>query len=84
MLFGLFNTPSTFQGLMKPCLGELLLTWCITSLDDILVFSQSPEELLTRLNDAFYKLRAAGMKLKPSKCELFRKEINYLGNAISS
>ena len=35
-------------------------------------------------NAVFNKLRPAVMKLKPSKFELFRKQINYLGHVVSS
>ena len=65
---------------MESCLGELHLAWCIIYLDDIIVFSQTPEEHLIRLQAVFNKLKAAGLKLKPSKCELFRKQINCLGH----
>ena len=79
MSFGLTNAPITFQRLMESCLGELNLSWYIIYLDDIIVFSQTPEEHLVRLQAVFDKLKAAGLKLKPSKCELFKKQINYLG-----
>ena len=46
------------------------------------MFSQTPEEHLVRLQAVFNKLKAAGLKLKPSKCELFRKQINYLGHVV--
>ena len=46
------------------------------------MFSQPPEEHLVRLQVVFDKLKAAGLKLKPSKCELFRKQINYLGHVV--
>ena len=29
------------------------------------------------------KLKAAGLKLKPSKCDFFKKEIKYLGHVVS-
>ena len=49
MPFGLINSPATFQRLMESCLGELHLNWCIIYLDDIIVFSRTPEEHLHRL-----------------------------------
>ena len=44
MRFGLCNAPPTFQRLMLNCLGELNLTYCLTYLDDVIVFSQTEEE----------------------------------------
>ena len=81
--FGLTNAQATFQRLMESCLGELHLNWCIIFLDDIIVFSQTPEEHLHRLKAVFNNLRAAGLKLKPSKCDLFKQQINYLGHVVS-
>ena len=83
MPFGLTNAPATFQRLMESWLGELHLNWCIIYLDDIIVFSWTPEEHVHRLKAIFNKLRAAGLKLKSSKCDLFRKEIKYLGHVVS-
>ena len=84
MPFGLTNAGATFQRLMESCLGELLLNWSIIYLDDIIVFSQTPEEHVHRLRAVFSKLREASLKLKPSKCDLFRKEIKYLGHVVSN
>ena len=81
--FGLTNAPATFQRLMESCLGQLHLNWCIIYLDDIIVFSRTPEEHLHRLKAVFNKLKAAGLKLKPSKCDLFKQQNNYLGHVVS-
>ena len=83
MPFGLTNAPATFQRLMESCLGELHLSWCIIYLDDIIVFSWTPQEHVHRLRAVYSKLRAAGLKLKPSKCDFFKKEIKYLGHVVS-
>ena len=83
MPFGHYNAPETFQRLMESCLGELHLNWCIIYLDDIIVFSQAPKEHLHRPRAVFNKLKAAGLKVKPSKCDLFKQQINYLGHVVS-
>ena len=84
MLFGLTNAPATFQHLMESCLGELHLNWCIIYLDDIIVFSETPEEHLERLRGIFDKLAKAGLKLKPNKCKFFQSKITYLGHIVSA
>ena len=83
MPFGATNAPATFQRLMHDCLGELNRNWCIVYLDDIIIFSDTKEEHLKRLEAVFQKLCAAGLKLKPSKCFFFREEIEYLGHVVS-
>ena len=83
MPFGATNAPATFQRLMHDCLGELNINWCIVYLDDIIIFSDTKEEHLKRLEAVFQKLCAAGLKLKPSKCFFFREEIEYLGHVVS-
>ena len=72
MPFGLTNAPATFQCLMESCLGEMHLKWCTIYLDDIIAFSKMPEEHIERLGCVFEKLGAAGLRLKPSKCEFFK------------
>ena len=84
MPFGLNNAPETLQRLMETCLGDLNLHWCIIYLDDIVIFSKDLASHLERLEAVFWKLEEAGLKLKPSKCELFKWQIAYLGHVISA
>ena len=83
MPFGLCNAPPTFQRLMLNCLGELNLTYCLIYLDDVIVFSHTEEEHLERMRVIFDRLREHSLKLKPSKCEVFKTEINYLAHHVS-
>ena len=83
MPFGLTNAPATFQHLMETCLGEIHLKWCIIYLDDIIVFSRTPEEHIEILKCVFEKLSKAGLRLKPSKCEFFKSRVAYLGHIVS-
>ena len=83
MPFGLCNALPTFQRLMQNCLGELNLTYCLIYLDDVIVFSDTPEEHLWRMRVVFDRLCEHGLKLKPSKCEVFKSEINYLAHHMS-
>ena len=76
MPFGLTNAPSTFQSLMELVLRGLHWSTCLVYLDDIIVYSSTIEEHFTRL-------RMAGLKIKPSKCSLFKKSLKYLRYIIS-
>ena len=83
MSFGLCNAPPTFQRLVQNCLGRLNLTYCLIYLDDVIVFSDTPKEHLWRMHVVFDHLREHGLKLKPSKCEVFKSEINNLAHHVS-
>ena len=47
------------------------------------MFSQTTEEHLHKLHIVFDQLREYNLKLKPSKCSLFKEEINYLAHRVS-
>ena len=78
MPFGLCNVPATFQWLMQNCLGKLNLIYCLIYLHDLIVFSQTAEEHLHRLCGEFDKLKEYNLKLKPTKCSIFKEEIKLL------
>ena len=58
-------------------------SFCIVYIDDLLVFSESEEEHLRHLEIIFEKFRNADLKLKISKCQFWKKEIEYLGHLVS-
>ena len=69
---------------MEICLGGLQLNGCIIYLYNIIVFATIPMEYLRQLRAVFKKLKKAGLKLKPSKCELFTTNVVYLGHVVTS
>ncbi|CAN2388629.1 Reverse transcriptase (RNA-dependent DNA polymerase), partial [Pristimantis euphronides] len=83
MPFGLNNAPGTFQRLMERCLGDFNFEFTLIYLDDIVVYSATFEDHLQKLGQVFKRLKENGLKLKPSKCRLLQREIDYLGHRIS-
>ena len=82
MPLGLTNAPATFQRLMNKIFKEDIFKHVLIFLDDLLVYSETPEEHLEHLEKVFLKLRAAGLKSKPKKCDLFKTQVNYLGHVL--
>ena len=65
MPFGLCNAGATFERLMEYVLSGLQWEICIVYLDDIIVFSETFEEQVSRLQSVFNRLYDAGLKIAP-------------------
>ena len=74
--------PAYFQELMTGILKDF--PFAIAYLDDIIIFSKTPQEHLSHIRLVFEKLKAANLSMKKSKCNFFLKEIQYLGHILSA
>ena len=81
---GLKNSPLTFQRVMEAVLRGLNWKFSLVYLDDVIVFSKTFQDHLSHLQQVFERLRAAGLKLHPSKCNFAKREIHYLGHIVNS
>ena len=71
VLFGLGQAPAYFQKLMTGILKDF--PFAIAYLDDIIIFSKTPQEHLSHICMVFKKLKSANLSMKKSKCSFFSK-----------
>ena len=55
----------------------------LLSLDDVIIFSKDFESHLERLGELCQCFRSARLKLRPEKCQLFQREVHYLGHVVN-
>ncbi|KAG2190799.1 hypothetical protein INT47_010346 [Mucor saturninus] len=82
--FGLTNAPPTFQHLMNKVLGDCLDDFALVYLDDILIFSKTPEEHEKHVRHVLNRLREAKLIANQKKCEFNKKELTFLGFQVSA
>ena len=77
----LCNATATFQRLMAQALTKVTkkygnLVMCYV--DDVVIATPTLEDHIDRLDEVFGCMKRAGLKCKPSKCEILRDSIKYL------
>ena len=83
MPYGLCCAPATFERLMERIFSGLTWQICLVYLDDIIVYSKTFKEHIENLETVFARLREANLKLNPEKCNLFQKNVCFLGHVIN-
>ena len=83
MSMGLVSAPATFERLMERLLAGLHWKTCLVYLDDVIVFSTTFEDHVSRLDDVLACIGQAGLKISPKKCSLFQEKVNLLGHVVS-
>ena len=83
MPFGLCTAPAVYSRFIAIVLSPLGTKGLSIYLDDVLVFSDKPEEHLQRLVQVLEAHLEAGIKVKPAKTRLFQSSVQYLGHVLS-
>ena len=84
MLFGLCNTPATFQRAMDEIFREYIDDFMNVYIDDILIYSETFEEHLEHIEKVLKKLKEARMMIKMKKCEWGKRNVEYLGHIVGN
>jgi hypothetical protein len=82
MAFGLCNSPATYARVINLVLRGLNWKVVLAFLDDILVLGRDFEGHLANLRAILVRFREYGLKLKPKKCELSQKKVEFLGRVV--
>ena len=85
MPFGLCNETATLQRLMAQAITSVTkkyenLIMCFV--DDVVIATRILEDHIERLDEVFTCMKQAGLKCEPSKCEILRDSIKYLGRLV--
>ena len=83
MSFGVKNAPAVFQELMQGILEPHHL-FSTAYIDDVVIFSDSWDEHLTRIQAVLSTLRKAGLTANPRKCRWGGTSIEFLGHQVGA
>ena len=84
MPFGLTNALAAFMDLTNMVFSPYLDKFVIVLIDDILVYSCSPEEHAEHLRIVLQILRELQLYAKFSKCQFWLDKVAFLGHVISA
>jgi hypothetical protein len=81
---GLCNSPGTFMELMNYVFEKQLDKFVIVFLDDVLVFSKNLHDHERHMRDVLKILRVNRLYAKMEKCDLVRREVEFLGHNLGA
>ena len=83
MSMGLNISPAVWQSYINAILNCLSSrNYCEAIMDDLLLFTSSKEAHYYKLEELLKALCKNGLKISPKKCQLFRTELQYMGNTM--
>lgn len=83
MPFGLRNAPSVFQRAIVRALGDLVHSYVVVYVDDVLIVGGNVAESLERLRVVLKVLSEKHFSLNIKKCSFLKEKVEYLGYEVS-
>ncbi|KAJ8333610.1 hypothetical protein SKAU_G00416180 [Synaphobranchus kaupii] len=77
--FGLTNAPAVFQGMVNDVLRDLSGKCVFVYIDDILIFSKSPQEHVLHVREVLQRLLENQLFVKAEKCSFHVSSVPFLG-----
>ena len=56
---------------------------CLVYLDDVIILGRSLPEHMQHMTEVFRRLRDAGVKLRPKKCQFLKESVEFLGHLVT-
>ena len=83
MPMGLNISPAICQSYINAILSCLQSRkYCEAIMDDLLLFTPTKLSHFNKLEDLLKALHKNGLKISPKKCQLFKTDLQYMGNTI--
>lgn len=83
MPFGLRNAPSVFQRAIVKALGDLVHSYVVVYVDDVMIVGGTVAESLERLKVVLETLSDKNFSLNIKKCSFLKEKVEYLGYEVS-
>ena len=83
MHYSLMNTPAPFQWFMNEVFKDMLDVSIVVYLDDILVYSDNPDDHVKHVCQVLKRLHTNDLFVKVNKCDFGMDTTNFLGFIVS-
>ena len=84
MLYGLKTAPRTFQRILNSVFADFLYQWLIIYIDDVIFWTNTDLEALSRYELVFESTAKFGIQFKPTKYAFFSQDLEILGHHVTS
>jgi hypothetical protein len=84
LIQGSKNAAGPFQAVITEVLGDLVNKVCVVYIDDVLIYANSEEELVTNIITTITALHNRRFKVSAKKTTFYKRQIKFCGRIISA